>query len=158
MSTMSQTKQKGFTLLEIVIVVVLIFMIARMAFASFNMLNRRQILDKQVDYIRTIVQKTRLDSLNSKDGATFRVEFGSGQAVVHASGTTTTSVYPYTSNVVLTSTNLNAVSGGAATTTVFFSKISGLAGAQGTLTYSLMSGGVAVMTKTLTINALGIVE
>lgn len=151
-------KTKGFTLIELIVVIALVGVVSTIIFTSFNALNQRQALDKEVDYIKTLIQKTRLASLNSKNGAMFRVEFASNQLTVAESGTTTVTVYPYSSNISLTTNGLTAVTGGAATTTIFFSKISGLAGARGVLTYSLMSGGSATITRTITINALGTVE
>jgi prepilin-type N-terminal cleavage/methylation domain-containing protein len=148
----------GFSLIELIVVLALITMIARLVFTSFNALNSRQALDKEVDYVKTLIQKTRLDSLNSKNGATFRIRFENNQITVYQSGTTTTAVYPFSTNVRLNTIGLTAVSGGAATTTVSFAKITGLAGAQGTLTFGLVVGATTTISKSVVINALGTVE
>lgn len=148
----------GFSLIELIVVLALITIITRLVFTSFNALNSRQALDKEIDYVKTLIQKTRLDSLNSKNGATFRIQFQNNQITVYQSGTTTTAVYPFSKNVRLNTIGLTAVSGGAATTTVSFAKITGLAGAQGTLTFGLIVGATTTISKSVVINALGTVE
>lgn len=151
-------KTKGFTIIELVIVVFLVAIISSMVFASFRTLNSRQALDKEVDYIKSIIQKTRLASLNSKNGNTFRITFASNQLIVAESGTTTTTVYTYSNNIALSTSSLVAIIGGSATTTISFAKITGLAGATGTLTYTFAGSSTNAMIKKITINALGTAE
>lgn len=151
-------KTKGFTIIELVIVVFLVALISSMVLASFRTLNSRQALDKEVDYIKSIIQKTRLSSLNSKNGNAFRIDFAAGQLIVSESGTTTTTVYEYSKNIVLSTSSLRSVVGATATTTVSFAKITGLSGATGTLTYTFAGSSTNAMNKKITINALGTAE
>ncbi|MEN9604604.1 MAG: hypothetical protein RJB39_289 [Candidatus Parcubacteria bacterium] len=151
---------KGFTVVELIVVIALMAMIAGMTFASFSSLNNRQALDKQVDAVKSIVQQTRLASLNSKDGATFSVVFGINKITVKESGTTTVKDYPNIARISLITNGLQTVVGSNATSTISFAKISGLANATGVLTYGLVTGtgSTTSMTKTITVNALGRVE
>lgn len=148
----------GFTFIEVMITLALVAIVAGLIIASFSSLNGRQTLDKEVDNIKSIIQKTRLESLNSKNGSTHRIIFDANMVTTAETGTTTTRVYPFSSSVVMQINGLREVSGGAATSTVAFAKLSGLANATGTITYIFNINSANTATRTITINALGTVE
>ena len=151
-------QKKGFTFIEVMITLALVAIVAGLISASFSSLNNRQLVDKEVDNIKSIIQKTRLESLNSKNGSTHKVIFASTSITTAETGTTTTKVYPFSSSVIMKINGLKEVSGGAATSSVAFAKLSGLANATGTVTYIFDGGPTNTATRTITINALGTVE
>jgi Tfp pilus assembly protein FimT len=136
----------------------LVAIVAGLILASFSGLNNRQTLDKEVDNIKSIIQKTRLESLNSKNGSTHRIIFDTNSVTTAETGTTTTRTYLFSSSVVMQTNGLKEVIGGAATSSVAFAKLSGLASAIGTITYIFNGGSTGMVTRTVTINALGTVE
>lgn len=143
--------KKGFTLLELVIVVALTAIIARITFSSFASLNNREVLDSQVSLIKSTIQKTRLESLNSKNGIAHGVTFASTTLTITDQGTSTTRVIPFSTGVALASQTLG-------TTSITFAKVTGLSSASGTLTYTLTRGNTVIATSSFSINSIGVIQ
>lgn len=158
MHTKNTHQNKGFTFIEVMVTLALVAIVAGLILASFSGLNNRQTLDTEVNNIKLIIQKTRLESLNSKNGSTHRIIFDSNGVTTAETGTTTTKAYPFSSSVVMQTNGLKEVIGGAATSTVAFAKLSGSPNATGTITYILNINSTNIFTRTITINALGKVE
>lgn len=150
--------KKGFSLIEMLIAVAILGILSRIVFVSISQIQNSQALEKELDFVKSVIQKTRLESLNAKNGTTHAVYFASTSIQTKESGTTTVQIFNLSDGIVLTQNNLKNVLGGSATSTVWFAKISGYANATGTLQYSLQKNGQNLNTKTLIINGLGIVE
>ncbi len=148
---MNKNFQKGFTLIEILIAVALFAIVGRIVWASFNSLNNRQVLDSEVFFIKSVIQKVRLESLDSKGGIAHGIIFGSSTLTVVDQGATTTRVYMYTNGVQLSTSTIG-------TSTIVFSKVSGLPSATGTLTYSLTKGGTVIGTSSFSVNGVGVIQ
>ncbi len=147
-----KSKNKGFSLLEVVIIAVLSLIIGSIVFSSLSALNNRQILDKEVAQVRRYIQDARIDSLNSKNTDTHGVVLATSTvSVIEVLASSTSYIYVLNNRVSLASSTLG-------TSTLTFARISGLPNATGTLTYIYSVGGVAVGTSTITINGLGIVQ
>jgi prepilin-type N-terminal cleavage/methylation domain-containing protein len=149
---MRTCKNKGFTLLELMIVIVLTCVLSSIVYVSFTSLNNRQILDKEMAQVKSYIQKARINSLNSKNGDAHGVMFATTSlTVVELLATSTLYVYVLNERIRLTSSTLG-------TSTLTFARISGLPSATGTLTYTYGSGSTVVGTSTITINNAGIVQ
>jgi prepilin-type N-terminal cleavage/methylation domain-containing protein len=157
-SILPPSTHKGFTLLEMIIVIFLVGLVSGLIFASFNALSNRETLDKEVDNIKSIIHKTRLESLNAKNSAAHGIKVASTTLTTTETGTSTVMVYSFPTGVTLQINGLKTVSGGAATSSIEFAQISGMTNATGTLTYVFKSGSTNMATRTITINALGTVE
>lgn len=142
---------KGFTLIEIIIVVFLVALVSRIIFSSFNSLNNRQSLEAQIDLIQSTIQKARLESLNSKSGIAHGVTFASTTLTIFGQGTTTTRVITYAGGVKLASHTLG-------TSSITFAKVTGLPNATGTLTFTLTTGNNVIATTTFSINSIGVIQ
>lgn len=143
---------KGFSLLEVVIVIVLVGIISRIVYGSFASLQNRQILDKEVAQVKSYIQKSRMNSLNAKNGDSHGVIFGTSTVqVIEVLASSTIYTYVLNNRVQLASSTLG-------TSTLVFSRISGLPNATGTLMYVYSTGGVVVGTSTITINGLGVTQ
>ncbi len=150
MQYMSFTK-KGFTLLELVIIVVLVSIVAKITFSSFASLNNREVLDSQVALIKSTIQKARLESLNSKNGIAHGVRFASTTLTITDQGVDTMRVVSFSNGVTLASQTLG-------TTSVTFAKVTGLSSASGTLTYTLTRGNTVIATTSFSINGIGVIQ
>ncbi len=143
---------KGFTLIEVLIVLILSILISSIVYTSFSSLQDRQILDAEVDQVVSYIQKARIDSLNSKGGDSHGIIFGTSTiTVIEVSGATTTHVYTLNNRVVLATSTLG-------TTTLTFARISGLPSVTGTTTYTYSVGGKVKGTSTVVINGLGVTD
>ena len=143
---------KGFTLLEVIVALSIVIMLGTIIYTPLSSLNNRQILDKEVAQVESYIQKSRMNSLNSKNGDEYGIVFSSSTVrVVAIIASSTTVLYTLNSRVTLASSTLG-------TSTVIFSRISGLPSATGTLMYVYKTGGSIVGTSTITINGLGVTQ
>ena len=149
---MFRSQTKGFTLLELIICIALVAIVGQLVYSSFNALNNRQILDQEVAQVKSYIQKSRMDSLNSKNGDSHGIMFASSSiSVIEILATSTSFIYTLNNRVRLVNSTLG-------TSTLTFARISGLPSATGTLTYTYSSGNMIVGTSTITINGAGIVQ
>ncbi len=150
--------KRGFSLIELIIVITIFGILSRIVFVSISEMQNKQSLDKEMDFIRSLVQKTRLESLNSKNGNIHALVFASSSIQKIESGTTTATTYSLSNDIVLFQNNLKSVTNGSATTTLSFARISGYTNATGTLVFILQKGSTSMATETISINGLGTVE
>lgn len=137
--------KKGYTFVEIIIVLFVLGIILAITMFSFNALNDRQSLDKNVDLIKSLINQSRTNALNSKNGQDQNMVFS------------TTSVI-YGDNVFDLSNNVELYSYTTATNTITFYRVSGMSSATGTLNYVLKRANDIIATSSITINNLGIIE
>jgi prepilin-type N-terminal cleavage/methylation domain-containing protein len=137
--------KKGFSFIEIIISLSLLTMISVLVFVSFNSLNNKQSLDKQIDFLKSTINQTRMDAINSKNSINHSIQFSS------------TSIM-YDNKTIDLENNISLLSSTMGSTTVSFYKISGFPSATGTLVYQLQKGGTVIATSSIIINNLGIIE
>jgi prepilin-type N-terminal cleavage/methylation domain-containing protein len=141
-----RTKQQtGFTFIEIIISLSLLTMISALVFVSFNSLNNKQSLDKQIDLLKSTINQTRMDAINSKNSTNHSIQFS------------TTSIV-YDNQTIDLENNVSLLSSTIGSTTISFYRISGFPSATGTLVYKLQKGGAVIATSSIIINNLGIIE
>lgn len=152
-NTYQHTPQtQGFTLLEIIIVLTLVLIISQLVYGSFTSLNNRQILDKEVDQVKSYIQKARINSLNAKNGDAHGLVFSSSTVqVIEVLASSTVYTYTLNNRVRLAASTLG-------TSTLVFARVSGIPNATGTLTYTYSSGSTVIGTSSIVINGLGITE
>lgn len=137
--------QQGFSFVEMIISLSLLVMISSLIFFSFNSLNNKQSLDKQVDFIKSSINQTRTNAINSKNN--------SNQSILFSS----TSI-SYDDKIIDLENNISLMSYTIATNTINFSRISGMPNATGTLVYKLQKGDTIIATSSIIVNNLGIIE
>lgn len=135
----------GFTLLEILISLSLLALITTLILVSFNALNNKQTLDKQMDFIESAVSRTRTNAINSLNGINQTFTFAS------------TSI-TYDGKTINLDSNVSLISYTTGTTSITFSRLTGYPNATGTLIYKLQKGGTVIATSSILINNLGIIE
>ena len=149
---MFRSRTKGFTLVELLICIVLIVLVSQLVYSSFSSLNNRQVLDQEIAQVKSYIQKSRMNSLNSKNGDSHGILFAtSSVTVIEVMATSTSFIYTLNNRVSLVSSTLG-------TSTLTFARISGLPNATGTLTYTYSTGNTVIGTSTITINGAGIVQ
>ncbi len=131
--------------MEIIVSLSLLAMISSLIFFSFNSLNNIQSLNKQVDFIKSSINQTRLNAVNSKN-------------VVNQSIRFSTNSITYDDKIINLESNISLMSNNTGTTTIYFSRISGFPSATGTLVYKLHKGSTVIATSSIIINNLGIIE
>ncbi len=131
--------------MEMIVSLSILAMISSLIFFSFDSLNSIQSLNKQVDFIKSSINQTRLNAVNSKD-------------VVNQSIRFSTNSITYNDKIINFESNISLMSNNTGTTTIYFSRISGFPSATGTLVYKLQKGGTVIATSSIIINNLGIIE
>jgi prepilin-type N-terminal cleavage/methylation domain-containing protein len=148
-------KNKGFTLVEIVIVIAIMAIISTVVIFSFSNINSSSALDKGAMEVLSNLNKARSLTLSSKDSSSYGVRFESSRIILFKSPYNSASseniVTDLNSLVTISSVSL---SGGVPEAT--FSRLSGAVTANGNVTLSLVSDPALV--KTINIYETGLSE
>lgn len=136
---------KGFSFIELILTISLVAMVSGLILVSFNSLNNRQTLDKQIDFIESAINKTRNDALNSRNNTDQTFTFA------------TTSI-TYDGKTINLDASVMLSSYTTGVKSIVFSRLSGIPNATGTLVYKLQKGSTVISTSSIIINNLGIIE
>ncbi len=136
---------KGFTFMEMIVSLALVALISSIIMVSFNSLNNRQTLDKQIDFIESAINQTRTNALNSKNGTDQVFTFA------------TTSI-TYNGQTVNLDSSVTLSSYTTGTKSITFYRLTGMTNATGTIVYKLQKGNTTIATSSIIINNLGIIE
>lgn len=153
---MRNVTKRGFTLIEILGVVVIMTILLSIVLVSFSTLNKNQALDKTASYIASIIEEARGNTLFSKNDAQYGIKFDATQITMfkgasYSSGSPDNVVYDL--NPLVSISNI-ALSGGGSE--IVFDRLTGNTSQTGTLTLSLIT---ATTTKAyISFSKTGIVE
>ena len=146
---------KGFTLLEMLLVVTLIIIIATFSFASLSSLNTAQALDKDVKGIVAIIDEARSNTLTSQNDSQYGVHFESEKVVLFR-GTTYSASDSNNRDAGLSGvTTISTISLTGGASDIVFARLTGAANATGTVV--VRSKRDSSKTKTITIHGTGII-
>jgi len=147
---------KGFTLVEMIIVVAITAILGSMAFVSFGRIINYNSIETQAESVRSHIERARIFTLASKNNSSFGVYFSSTSARVFQ-GTTFVSASSsdqiYTIDPNQSIININFAGGGS---TIYFNKITGEPNATGTIMISSKSN--TDDRRTVVIYQTGIVD
>ena len=138
--------KKGFTLLEIMFGLSILFIISSLTFFSFKEMNNKQVLQKQIDDIKLTLNEIRMNAINSKD-------INGNHSIIFS----TTSISFSNKNKTFEK-GVYLYDYSTATTTLIFNRLSGLPSASGTFYFKLEKEGEILSTSSIIINNLGIIE
>jgi prepilin-type N-terminal cleavage/methylation domain-containing protein len=145
-------KNKGFTLLEILLVLSILAILSIISVSSYYGLRERQSLKKDADSIVSIIESTKNMSLNRKNDSSYGVYFSTSTVTVFVGDSYVNgnkiSNYNLESNV-----KISAVSISSNSREIEFAKITGNPNATGTITLSTPS-----YSKVLTIYGTGMID
>jgi type II secretory pathway pseudopilin PulG len=137
--------QSGFSAIELLISLGLLIMISSLILFSFSALNNKQALDKQVDFIKSTINKTRTNAINSLNNADQIFSFA------------TTSI-TYAGQTINLENDITLLAYTTNTRNITFSRLTGFPNATGTIVYKLQKGNTVIATSSIIINNLGIIE
>jgi prepilin-type N-terminal cleavage/methylation domain-containing protein len=148
--------RKGFTLIEILIVIAILGIISVIVFGSFSVFRSSQGLDKDTDTVVEILRQARSQTLISKNASAYGVHVAT-TAVTLFSGDTYSAADP--NNQVFTFLNADLVvsvtlTGGGSD--VIFKRLTGETSQNGTIVLSTQ--GAQPRTRTITVFKTGLIE
>lgn len=150
------THTRGYTIVEILVVVLIFGLVASITFSMFSGIRSIQSLDKDAENVASYLQKARNQTVNARNNAVYSVRLATStvtlfEGTAFVQGSSTNNVYTLSSGVAMASYSMNP-----ATTTVSFQKMTGKPSATGTVLYRL--GNDASSTRTITIHGSGLIE
>ena len=147
---------KGFTLIEMLIVISITTILGAMAFVSFGRIINYTSIEAQAQSVRSHIERARIFTLASKNNSSFGVIFSTSSARVFQ-GTTfvaassSDQIYTIDSNESII--NISFSGGG---NTIYFNKITGEPNATGTITITSASNNLD--RRTVVVYKTGIVD
>lgn len=132
--------KKGFTLIEILVVLAISAVILSILLSFLNNFSRTQALDKDYLSVVSLIEQAKSASINSKQASQYGVYFASSSAVLfkglsYISTSSSNQIYNLNSRVSISS--LNFV--GSSSNQVVFDRLTGYANASGTISISLQN-------------------
>lgn len=147
---------RGFTLLEIVIVIAIISILAAIVVSPFMEFRRSQILAGDAGNIHALLNQARSHTLAAKNNTQYGVHFASSTVVMFAGGSY---VPGDPDNVSVALDSLVEISGidlNNGSSEVVFARLSGEASTSGSITLSLVPD--ENQSKVITINPSGVIS
>jgi prepilin-type N-terminal cleavage/methylation domain-containing protein len=131
--------KRGFTLLEIMIVIVIMTILLTIVLTSFSNLNKSQALDKSANHIASIIEEARGNTLFSKNDSQYGVKFETSRVIVFKGVTYSPSNgdnVVYELNNLVNISNISLSGGGSE---IVFDRLTGNTSQTGILTLSLVT-------------------
>lgn len=145
----------GFTLLEMIIVVLIMSILFEISITTFFSITKQQSLDKDVESAYSFLLKARNQTINGEGGTSYGVRFASTSVTLFQgtaySVASTTAVYEFANKSYMDSI---ALSGGAYD--VYFRKLTGSPSATGTIIFKISTD--STLQKRMSIYGSGLVE
>lgn len=149
-------KNKGFTLVELVIIISILVLIIGFSASSFNLLNKSQALNKSADFVGTVLRQARSQTLSSKNISQYGVHFDTSQIVLfdgptYNANNVTNIAFPLNYLV-----NISDVTLAGAGREVIFDRLTGDTSQTGTVKLILISNPSSAVT--INISGTGLIE
>jgi prepilin-type N-terminal cleavage/methylation domain-containing protein len=148
-------KNKGFTVLEIIIVITLMTLLMTFVVMSFKKFNSQQALNKATGVVVTVLNQARTLTLASKGNSQYGVHIDPTRIVLFTGASYSAA---NSSNIPITPNSLvslsYSLSGGG--NNVIFQRLTGKTTQSGTITLTLIAD--ASSTKSITIYGTGVVQ
>lgn len=153
---MKFSPSKGFSLVELTIVIAIMAILVSISLNTFFSVSENQSLEKDVNYAISLIEKARLQTVNSKNNSPFSVRFASStvtlyQGTTYVAGSSSNSVFTFSPKVEISSINLSQNR-----QAVSFELITGKANATGTIKFRLKTNQNA--STTVVLYKTGLVE
>ena len=152
---MIHTYKRGFTAMELLIVIAAIGMLALVVLPQFSKNRERQVLKSGVQSVLSSLDKARVETLSSLNSSTYGVHFQSNQVIIFQgtsySGSNVIEAVSIVSPASISNVTLGGVS--ASSGDVYFNRLSAEPNQTGTVTISTTS-----YSKIITISATGMVS
>lgn len=146
---------RGFTLFELIIVVVIMSILFQISITTFFSITKQQSLDKDVESAYSFLLKARNQTINGESGRSYGVRFASTSIILFQgtaySVASTTAIYEFANKSFMDSISLTS-----GVYDVYFRKITGAPSATGTVIFKISTDDT--LQKRMIIHGSGLVE
>ncbi|MEI7809930.1 MAG: prepilin-type N-terminal cleavage/methylation domain-containing protein [bacterium] len=146
--------KKGFTIVEMLIVIVIIGILVAIVLPSFSAMRQNQALKNTVSDVVSSLDKARSQTLASLNSSEYGVHFQSNKIVIFKGTSYSANDANNTSINVTSPATLSSISLTGGASDIYFARLSGTPNVTGTIVVSVSSN--QSLTKTITISATGI--
>lgn len=148
-------KSKGYTLIEIVIVIAILAILSTVTASVYKRYQTSQALDKDTALVSSLLNQSRVLTLSSKDNVKHGLYLEANQVTLFSGssyvvGTSTNVVFPLNNTVSLSATLPSG------TTSIIFERLTGKTFQNGTITLTSLVNPSS--TKSITIYGSGIIQ
>jgi prepilin-type N-terminal cleavage/methylation domain-containing protein len=153
---LSSNNQKGFSLIEIVLVIAIALILTFIIFSALGSYRRREALRNTPTAVRSILEEARSLTLSSRTDEVYGVRVETNR-VVRFKGTTYSASDPNNKPFIIDSTaTISAITLNGGGSDIVFQKRTGQTDQYGIITIELVSD--ATQTRTVTIHETGLIE
>ncbi len=156
-TSINTNKKKGFSIIEILIVLGIITIIVAIIVSTFSLFGRAQALEKDTETVIESLEQARSQTLSSLDASQYGVHFGTNKVTIFT-GTTYSSSASSNVDMALSSSDTIltvTISGGG--NDIVFNRLTGETVQNGTSTI-IISSPTSSRTKTVTIYKTGLIQ
>ncbi|MFA4890139.1 MAG: prepilin-type N-terminal cleavage/methylation domain-containing protein [Candidatus Paceibacterota bacterium] len=145
---------KGFTVIEIAIVVVILAVLTAMAITSFSGFRQNQLLNSDVNKAVSIINEARSKTLSSQDFSQYGVHFETTKLALFKGATYVASSPDNASSTLSSFIEISEISLAGEGSDVIFQKLTGKTDQSGAITFRVKAD--TSKTKTINISSTGI--
>jgi len=149
-------EQKGFTFVEIIVVIGIFLLILTLTFQSFRQFNTHQTLDRNIMLVASVLNEARSLTLASKNASQYGVHFENSQVVLFSGATYVGGSAINIVTLLSSSVRASSVSLTGGGSDIIFERLSGKTNQNGIITLSLVSDPSA--TKSIIVHQTGLSE
>lgn len=150
------SSRRGFSLVEILIVLAVVGIIALVVTGAFSKAAGREALDKETAIALSLIEQARNQTLSAKNAAAYGVHFETTKAVLFAGSSYSASNSSNVVEPINPLVQISAVSLKGGGNEVIFKRLTGETDQNGTITFSLVSS--PAQAETITIFGTGLAQ
>ena len=147
---------KGFTLVELLIVITIAGLISVLTMGVFSKMVEREVLDKKTAIVVSLLNQARASTLSAQNAQSYGVHFESGKAVLFIGPTYSAGATTNKEEIVGGRVSIPTITLAGGESNVLFNRLTGATAQTGTVTLSLIAS--PAQTKVITINGTGVVS
>lgn len=149
-----ENEESGFTLIEIIIVIVIFSVIAGIIIVPFSQFRNQQVLAGAADNILSLINQARSQTLAAKNDINYGIYFATSSITIFPGDVYDQEAIENKETILSTKVTISDISIAGSGASIIFSRLTGITNASGTITVSLVSD--VDKNKVILINEAGL--
>ncbi len=147
--------RKGFTLIEILIVIAILAVLVTIIVSTFSLFNKNEAIKKDTETVVEVLQQARSQTLSSKNGSQYGVHFGTSKITLFTGATYSAGASTNSDTTLASTDTIVTVTLTGGGNDIVFTRLTGETAQNGTV---VVSSPTSSRTKTVTIYKTGVIE